>query len=1077
MLCQVKHMLAISYGDKQFEKVMNAAWHDFNSESYRPSFDKIALITGPIAKNSSHDLHCIYEQAWAAETAEAFRERIDREQFVSRSTQNMLETLRKCLRRANADQEIQDDQLWEICKCFVLVAFDVDYVHSINRVLVQSLIHCKSDKDAKLVWGRLVEYCGSQNFRASTITRDRLPDDILSAFHLPTSESVVAITENFEPDAIWVAIALIGSWDENNAYDVKAIEKVTKRSYCEIQYNCRERLLEFPKVLCWHNGVWKTENRKALIEAVRNRYFDDIIKRAFQVAGEYLQEINGRFAEDGSFSVVSAASGACKNSNFFRKALLEGLCLLKNGSELKNCSEKLFADESWVLISNLFSQMDWRGIKSLSDELSYLAELNPLAYLDCLEGMINTKPHEIERLFPKRQASIFDQNNISSILFTLEMLAWDEQYIVQCIRCLGELEQLEHEETNWTNTPINTIVNILMPFQPQTCASIEKQKHAVQVLEREYEELCWSVIIKLLPDDERIVIADTSRPKYLRMNIPEESSISQTNREYLIQYYIERAILMAGSRSDRLIQLSCRAKYMAEGEQEELLKTIQTASLKWSDEEKNSVWLKLYEQKYKAISQEDGNEPDTEAFALLSQTIDKVCPRNIIFRYQRLYSTQFNEFMLAEDHWEVLDREKQHAIEEIYQLRGIDGVIEFGVSVNAPDDVGRRLGSTLSLNELMATFPDYRTGNNPAFYSGLMKAFLRSHGCAVLREMNLKAEKPEFIAGLFIDAPFTQELMDMILEYLSEKEELFWNSAEIPPYFAGGCEYRVEDVVRKLLQYHRAHVAIRAIGYGIDEIEIEEKLVYKILMQASVDGRPGEIDRYLTCRIIAKLQNVEQPDIHMLSKVECIYLPWLDRRSKVQPKAIYYKLANEPECFCDLIEWAFKKRNEPASTKKLSKAVKERLFQLTFPFRVVPGTDWEGNFHADVFVSWLAEVKDWARKNDCYETAMSMVGNGLSYARVDDKGLVDRVIMRALDEKDEDKLRSGYRTGIVNQRGAYFVDPEGKPELELAQKYEQRADAAEAEGYSRFSETLRGVAEEYRAEAKEHAKQHDSFEE
>lgn len=49
---------------------MNAAWHDFNSESYRPSFDKIALITGPIAKNSSHDLHCIYEQAWAAETAE-----------------------------------------------------------------------------------------------------------------------------------------------------------------------------------------------------------------------------------------------------------------------------------------------------------------------------------------------------------------------------------------------------------------------------------------------------------------------------------------------------------------------------------------------------------------------------------------------------------------------------------------------------------------------------------------------------------------------------------------------------------------------------------------------------------------------------------------------------------------------------------------------------------------------------------------------------------------------------------------------------------------------------------------------
>lgn len=512
---------------------------------------------------------------------------------------------------------------------------------------------------------------------------------------------------------------------------------------------------------------------------------------------------------------------------------------------------------------------------------------------------------------------------------------------------------------------------------------------------------------------------------------------------------------------------------MAEGEQEALLKTIQTASLTWSDEEKNSVWLKLYEQKYKAIMQEDGNEPDTEAFVLLRQTIDKVCPQNIIFRYQRLYSTQFNEFVLEEDRWEVLDREKQHAIEEIYQSSGIDGVIEFGISVNAPEDVGKRLGSTLSLSELMATFPDYRTGNNPAFYSGLMKAFLRSHGCAVLREMNLKAEKPEFIAGLFIEAPFTQELMDMIPEYLSEKEELFWNSAEIPPYFAGGCEYRVEDAARKLLQYHRAHVAIRVIGYGIDETEIEEKLVYEILMRAVADSRPGEIDQYLTCRIIAKLQDAEQPDIHMLSEVEYIYLPWLGGRSKVQPKAIYYRLANEPEFFCDLIECVFKKRNEPATTKELSEAAKERLFQLMYPFRVVPGTDWEGNFHADVFVSWLAEVKDWARKNDRYEPAMSTIGNGLSYARVDDKGLVDEAIMQALNEKGEDKLRSGYRTGIVNQRGAYFVDPEGKPELKLVQMYEQRADAAEAEGYSRYSETLRRVAEEYREEAKEH----DSFEE
>lgn len=60
LLCQVKHTLTIS-DNERFMEVINAAWHDFNSESYRPSLDKIALITGPIAKNSAHDLHCIHE--------------------------------------------------------------------------------------------------------------------------------------------------------------------------------------------------------------------------------------------------------------------------------------------------------------------------------------------------------------------------------------------------------------------------------------------------------------------------------------------------------------------------------------------------------------------------------------------------------------------------------------------------------------------------------------------------------------------------------------------------------------------------------------------------------------------------------------------------------------------------------------------------------------------------------------------------------------------------------------------------------------------------------------------------------
>lgn len=78
--------------------------------------------------------------------------------------------------------------------------------------------------------------------------------------------------------------------------------------------------------------------------------------------------------------------------------------------------------------------------------------------------------------------------------------------------------------------------------------------------------------------------------------------------------------------------------------------------------------------------------------------------------------------------------------------------------------------------------------------------------------------------------------------------------------------------------------------------------------------------------------------------------------------------------------------------------------------------------------------------------------------------------MAELNSADNDELRKGYKLGIFNQRGAHWIDPEGKPEKELAQKYNQRAEATEVLGYSRFSEVLRKIAEGYLSEAKQNAK-------
>lgn len=63
---------------------------------------------------------------------------------------------------------------------------------------------------------------------------------------------------------------------------------------------------------------------------------------------------------------------------------------------------------------------------------------------------------------------------------------------------------------------------------------------------------------------------------------------------------------------------------------------------------------------------------------------------------------------------------------------------------------------------------------------------------------------------------------------------------------------------------------------------------------------------------------------------------------------------------------------------------------------------------------------------------MQTVGSGLSYAKLDNDKLPPKTIIEELNMAENEELRRGYYLGVVNQRGVHWVDPEGKPELELA---------------------------------------------
>lgn len=321
---------------------------------------------------------------------------------------------------------------------------------------------------------------------------------------------------------------------------------------------------------------------------------------------------------------------------------------------------------------------------------------------------------------------------------------------------------------------------------------------------------------------------------------------------------------------------------------------------------------------------------------------------------------------------------------------------------------------------------------------------------------------------IYYTRSFSLQLLDVINQVLDD-DTAYWEKGAMPYSCYDAEELKI--IVEKLVACKRYATAVNIIGHSECEAVINAECIYKLMKLAGTEESIGveTLDDYAAQKIIGWFQQQEDIDLELRSDIEFIYLPMLDEYSEVRPRALNTRLSLEPEYFCSLIELFYKERNGEKREIELNKSLSDRLYEILFQFKVIPGIDWNGNFDAKRFDYWMKTVKTWSRDNDRYEVAMHTVGSGLSYAELDEDKLPQTAIIEELNRVENEELRRGYYLGIINQRGVHWIDPEGKPELELAEDYENRANTAESRGYSRYAGILRVIGDEFKREARRNA--------
>ena len=1057
LLCQIKHRIRLNQSDKEFCSTIQAAWVDFHNENFNKKTDRICLVTQDIPNEYAAALFRIHEYAIGSANAADFFIKATQVRFSNKNIRKSLDLIRNIIGDIDKSTFVTENELWEFFKVFCILVFDLDYEYSINKILSKALLVSFTDKTSPdLVWSKLCERASQYNQSACTITTETIPDEIAIFFigYQKFNENIELLSD-FEPSEQLAILAVIGSWNENNKHDRDLVSTLIQKEYTEIKNSIFNNHLLNSKILSCENGIWKVNNRKIIIEQSRI-FLDDVsVSRLFTATGKMLVEKSEHEDYSGTNRVKKYSDSLQYNSETQINSIIEGICIFCNlKNKPKHWSANLLENNAYQFVRDIFTNSNWTRWASLAEYLRMVAEICPREYLHQLEHFLVHAPDDAMTLVSYKRG-YFSQGFTAEIIWSLEVLAWSEKYFISAIQCLGELAEIKGI-SNKGNNPVDSIISILLPWKPQTTASQDKKINALEALQKSSPEIAWTVITKLLPGATNSTFG-TVKPQYYMNDIQDETFDSAQIKERY-EEFIKLAIKWAANNIGKIISLIRNSDYLSEEQRLSLLQELEIKMDELNGDEKYHIWVVLqglYSRKTKRRS---------EVQQKIKHLISKAKPEDIRIQY-RYYFEDDSRFERI-SYQNYITRQKK-AIKAIYLKYGPIEVLDFAKQLNNIN-VSFMLGNIITRKDLGVLIAAFSENENKNFIKNTLSSYLNKHKVSSLPHEAIKQYHSEEIADLLSLIPISAEAIGYISKLLKHDERFFWEKTH------GSCnqcfaeELTVKLLASKLMLFGRNRFFIYQLEIWKEYINTFTQDELFQMLENSATETTDSFDDHAIHTILAYIQQLDDVDKERLAKVECMYITTFSSSGGANPRGLTYILNNYPMEFCNFIEILYKKRHEiknPQRIRQYSESVVIQAQYILFTVHVVPGTDWNGAFHEEICRQWIEEAEKWAKENDRYEVTMINVGEGLSYAEKNEKGLPNDVILDILNTAKYEDMRNGYRTGLYNQRGVHWVDHEGKAELDLSEKYSQQAEYLEKEGYARVAEIYNNLAIDYQHEA------------
>jgi hypothetical protein len=833
-------------------------------------------------------------------------------------------------------------------------------------------------------------------------------------------------------DANELAIAaLLGAWSEHSHADRIVVETLSANSYKEWIQKIREISLQPGTPLIQRDGDWRIISRYEAWYALGPRLFDEHLDCFKETVVSVLSERDPQLElpPDDRFAACICGK-VLAHSRLLRNGLAECLALLgSNPQALSSCSLGKAETTAILAVREILANADWRVWASLNELLPLLAEAAPNEFLKAVDGTLNSSPCLFDTLFQQERTGVMGRNYMTGLLWALETLAWDSDYLTRVVVTLGELAARDPGGSS-ANRPAASLSSILLPCMAQTCAPISKRDAAVITLFKQLPDVAWRTVLDLLPSRHQILWG-SRRPTWREM-IPDDWPRGAAEEEYREQVntYAELAVTAAKGDVQRTVELVRRLHDLPRSARNQLLDYLRCqAVVSASEKDRFVLWNELVSLVIRHRKYEHADwamEPDI--VAEIADVADRLTPDSPKYRHQGLFTDSksglYNrQGSYAEQRGE-LERRRKEAIDEIFAIGGIDEVIGFAKEVTLPWCVGFALaetGACVDEEMRLSALIESEEKAIAHFVAGFIWGMFRRRGWQWIDLIDISQWTPSQKAQLLAYLPFTEETWKRANEILKEHEFQYWIKVDVNP-----CEAaeRLEWAIDRLLEHGRPSQAIKCLEWlrQSGSAPNSRQAIHVLLALSLSPEKLYRTDIYTVVEVIRALQNNPDADRNELLKIEWIFLPFLDGRFDAYPRVLEQRLADDPEFFCEMIRTAFpSKRTQTPSDQASGRRqdISKNAYRLLSAWRTPPGSQKNGTFDGDALTAWLATVKSSCMESGHLEVALSIVGQVLTYTSPDPDDLwLHHSALEALDAREARKMRSGFICKFIGARGA-----------------------------------------------------------